>query len=32
MHYVANDSSILSVVAAVTLLEQSGLRGLRNSE
>jgi hypothetical protein len=32
MPYVANDSSILCVVAVVTLLEQSGLRGLRDSE
>ena len=32
MPYVANDSSILSVVAGVTLLEQSGLRRRRDSE
>ena len=32
MPYVANDSSILSVVAVVALFEQPGLGGLRDSE
>lgn len=32
MPYVANDSSILGVVAVVPLFEQPGLGGLRDGE